>query len=133
MTRAFADSLGMVEPYGAIFGQPRPGSPAAQAGIEAGDVITAINGTPLTRSRDFAAKISKRAPGSVIYLTTFRNGELMGNQADARILQLQAPIWGGSEQQNLKASLTGSSGVPRRLPAHNDGRLMQKSAVLFLK
>jgi len=37
MTRAFADSLGMVEPYGAIFGKPRPGSPAAQAGIEAGD------------------------------------------------------------------------------------------------
>ena len=76
MTRAFADSLGMVEPYGGIFGQPGPGSPAAHAGIEAGDVITAINGTPLKRSRDFAATISKMAPGSVIYLTTFRNGEL---------------------------------------------------------
>jgi S1-C subfamily serine protease len=73
----WADSLGMVEPYGAIFSQPKPGSPAAQAGIEAGDVLTAINGQPLARSRDFAAIISKRAPGSVIYLTTFRNGELM--------------------------------------------------------
>jgi serine protease Do len=77
MTTAFTDSLGMVEPYGAIFGQPKPGSPAAQAGIEAGDVITAINGAPLMRSRDFAAMISKMAPGSVIYLTTFRNAELM--------------------------------------------------------
>jgi S1-C subfamily serine protease len=75
MTRPFADSLGMVKPYGAIFGQPRPGSPAAQAGIEAGDVITAINGTPLARARDFAAIISKQAPGSAIYFTTFRNGE----------------------------------------------------------
>ena len=77
MTRAFADSLGMVEPYGAIFGQPKPGSPAAKARIEAGDVITAINGAPLRRSRDFATIISRMAPGSVIYLTTFRNGELM--------------------------------------------------------
>ena len=77
MTRSFADSLRMVEPYGAIFGQPKPTSPAAQAGIEVGDVITAINGIPLARSRDFATIISKRAPGSVIYLTTFRNGELM--------------------------------------------------------
>ncbi len=77
MIRAFADSLGMVEPYGAIFGQPRPGSPAAKARIEAGDVITAINGAPLKRSRDFAEIISKMALGSVIYLTTFRNGELM--------------------------------------------------------
>jgi serine protease Do len=77
MTRAFADSLGMVQPYGAIFGQPKPGSPAAQAGIEAGDVITAINGRTLVRSRDFATRISNRAPGSVIYLTTYRNGELL--------------------------------------------------------
>jgi len=77
MTRPFAESLGMVEPYGAIFDRPEPGSPAAQAGIEAGDVITAINGTPLARARDFATIISNRAPPSRIHLTIYRNGELM--------------------------------------------------------
>jgi serine protease Do len=77
MTTDFAESLGMVKPYGAIFDRPEPGSPAAKAGIEAGDVITSINGQTLARSRDFAAIISNKAPGSVIYLTTFRNGELM--------------------------------------------------------
>ena len=51
MIRAFAASLGMVEPYGAIFDRPKAGSPAAQAGIEAGDVITAINGVPLARAQ----------------------------------------------------------------------------------
>ena len=51
MTRAFADSLGMAEPYGAIFDQPEPGSPAAVAGIEVGDVVTAVNGAPLTFQR----------------------------------------------------------------------------------
>ena len=66
MTRPFAESLGMVEPYGAIFNKPEPGSPAAQAEIEAGDVITAINGTPLARARDFATIISNRAPPSRI-------------------------------------------------------------------
>jgi serine protease Do len=77
MTRPFAQGLGMVEPYGAIFNRPEPGSPAAQAGIEAGDVVTAINGTPLARARDFAGKISNRAPPSRIHLTVYRNGELM--------------------------------------------------------
>ena len=77
MTRAFADSLGMVEPYGAIFDQPEPGSPAAQAGIEAGDVITAINGRILKSARDFATIISNRAPPIRIHLTVYRNGELM--------------------------------------------------------
>jgi hypothetical protein len=77
MTSAFADSLGMVEPYGAIFDQPEPGSPAANAGIEPGDIITAINGSPLKGASDFVAIISTMAPDSMIYLSTFRNGEMI--------------------------------------------------------
>jgi serine protease Do len=74
MTTAFAESLGMAEPYGAIFEQPEPGSPAATAGIEQGDVLTAINGSPLMRSSDFAGIISMMAPGTSVYLNTSRDG-----------------------------------------------------------
>jgi membrane-associated protease RseP (regulator of RpoE activity) len=77
MTVPVADSLGMTEPYGAIFDRPETGSPAANAGIEAGDVITAINGTPLTNWRVFATTIAAISPGTVIYLSTIRNGEPM--------------------------------------------------------
>jgi membrane-associated protease RseP (regulator of RpoE activity) len=77
MTLAFADSLGMVEPYGAIFNQPEPGSPAANAGIEAGDVVTTINGSALKGSSDFLPIISAMGPGSMVYLSTFRNGEMI--------------------------------------------------------
>jgi serine protease Do len=77
MTAAFAESLGMAEPYGAIFDQPEPGSPAATAGIEQGDVLTAINGSPLMRSSDFAGIISKMAPGTSVDLDTWRDGEAM--------------------------------------------------------
>ena len=75
ITAAFATSLGMAVPYGAIFDQPEPGSPAAKAHIEQGDVLTAINGSPLMRSSDFAGIISKMAPGTTVYLATWRNGE----------------------------------------------------------
>jgi len=67
----------MAEPYGAIFDQPEPGSPAATAGIEQGDVLTAINGSPLMRASDFARIISMTAPGTSVYLNTSRNGETM--------------------------------------------------------
>ncbi|HXW31427.1 MAG TPA: PDZ domain-containing protein [Xanthobacteraceae bacterium] len=77
MTAAFADSLGMADPYGAIFDQPEPGGPAATAGIEQGDVLTAINGSPLMRASDFAKTISMMAPGTSVYLNTSRNGEIM--------------------------------------------------------
>jgi serine protease Do len=77
MTKPFAESLGMTEPYGAIFDQPEINGPAAQANIEAGDVITAINGTPLESWSDFAPTISAMAPGTDVYLTTYRDGQLM--------------------------------------------------------
>jgi serine protease Do len=72
-----ADSLGMPERYGAVFRRPRPGGPAANAGIEACDVVTAINGAPLTTWQDFAMTISKMAPGTVVDLTTYRNRQLI--------------------------------------------------------
>jgi hypothetical protein len=77
MTAGFANSLGMAEPYGAIFEEPESGSPAANAHIESGDVLTTINGSPLTRSSDFATIISMMAPDTVVDLNTWRNGELI--------------------------------------------------------
>ena len=77
MTRAFAASLGMATPYGAIFDQPEPGSPAANAGIQASDVLTSINGSPVMLSSDVPAMISAMAPGSVVYLNTFRNRQMI--------------------------------------------------------
>ena len=44
---------------------PQDGSPAAKAGIEAGDVITAVNGADVKDARDLARNISMIAPGSV--------------------------------------------------------------------
>jgi S1-C subfamily serine protease len=77
MTAPVANSLGMAVPYGAIFDRPEAGSPAANAGIEAGDVITTINGSPLGSPRDFATTIAAMAPGTIIYLGTYRNRQPM--------------------------------------------------------
>jgi S1-C subfamily serine protease len=67
----------MAEPYGAVVDYPEPGSPAASAGteIEKDDVVTAINGSPIMRLSEFAQTIADMAPGSPVYLTTWRNGE----------------------------------------------------------
>ena len=55
---------------------PKLKGPAAAAGIEAGDVVTTINGTPLSKSADFEDVIAQFAPGSFVHLTTLRDGEL---------------------------------------------------------
>jgi serine protease Do len=75
MTSAFASSLGMVQPYGAIFERPEPGSPAAHAGIQAGDVLTSLNGRNIDKASDFATMIAAMAPETIIHLATFRDGQ----------------------------------------------------------
>ena len=84
--KSFAESLGMDVRYGAVFKDPLPGSPAARAGIEAGDVLTSVNGNPLQSWADFKGTIAAFAPGDTIHLRVRRNGQLLDIQltVDAR-------------------------------------------------
>jgi serine protease Do len=75
VTAGIADSLGMTKVAGALVDQPQPSSPAAKAGIKAGDVITTINSKPVKDSRDLAQKIGMMAPGTTIKLTLLRDGK----------------------------------------------------------
>ena len=53
---------------------PQDGSPAAKAGIEAGDVITAVNGAEVKDARDLARNIGMIAPGSSVKLDILHKG-----------------------------------------------------------
>jgi serine protease Do len=75
VTKDIADSLGMKQAQGALVAEPQPGSPAEKAGIKAGDVITALNGTPLKDSRDLARHVAQLAPGTAVKFDVLRNGE----------------------------------------------------------
>ncbi|QPF89999.1 Do family serine endopeptidase [Bradyrhizobium commune] len=75
VTADIADSLGLKEARGAIVDNPQADSPAAKAGIEAGDVITAVNGNAVKDSRDLARTIATLAPGTSVKLDVFHKGE----------------------------------------------------------
>jgi serine protease Do len=75
VTAGIADSLGMKKAEGAMVDQPQSDSPAAKAGIQSGDVITAVNGTPVKDARDLARTIGMMAPDSSVKLDIIRQGE----------------------------------------------------------
>ncbi|MGY8707862.1 Do family serine endopeptidase [Bradyrhizobium sp. 18BD] len=75
VTAEIADSLGLKEARGAIVDNPQDGSPAAKAGIAAGDVITAVNGTAVKDSRDLARTIATLAPGTSVKLDVIHKGD----------------------------------------------------------
>jgi S1-C subfamily serine protease len=59
---------------GALVQQVAPGSPAAQARIQPGDVIVAAQGVPISGENDLLTALAKAAPGATMQLTVNRNG-----------------------------------------------------------
>ncbi|HZS92007.1 MAG TPA: trypsin-like peptidase domain-containing protein [Chloroflexota bacterium] len=48
--------------------------PAAQAGVQQGDIITAVNGSPISGQDDLLAALAQHKPGDTITLALNRNG-----------------------------------------------------------
>jgi len=74
VTPEIADSKGLKSPQGALVAEPQSGGPAAKAGIEAGDVITAVNGTSIKDARELARQIGGLPPGSSVKLSILHKG-----------------------------------------------------------
>jgi len=74
VTQDIADSLGLKKTQGALVAEPQANSPAQKAGIEAGDVITAVDGKEIKDARDLAKRIGGMAPKTSVKLTVLRKG-----------------------------------------------------------
>jgi serine protease Do len=75
VTSDIADSLGMKKAEGALVAEPQANGPAAKAGVESGDVITAVNGEPVKDARELARTIGGMPPGSTVKLDVLHKGQ----------------------------------------------------------
>jgi serine protease Do len=75
VTSDIADSLGMKKAEGALVAEPQANGPAAKAGIESGDVITAVNGESVKDARELARTIGGLSPGTAVKLNVLHKGQ----------------------------------------------------------
>jgi len=68
-TPAVQSDVGVSTNGGAVILEVEPGSPAASAGLRAGEVITALDGRVVTSASALAKAISAHRPGQVVTLT----------------------------------------------------------------
>lgn len=74
LTPELAEKLGVEYQKGVVVIQPIPGGPADKAGLKRGDVITAINGSPVATPGDLT-KVLKEA-GDAVTLTVVGKGDV---------------------------------------------------------
>ena len=73
VTADIADAMGLDGTHGALVSQIEPGGAAARAGIKSGDLIVAVNGTPISHAEELPRRVARNQPGSIIDLTIVRD------------------------------------------------------------
>jgi len=74
VTKEVAESIGLGKAGGALVQNAEPGGPADKAGVEAGDIITKVDGKAVERTGDLPRMIGDIKPGTKTTLQVFRRG-----------------------------------------------------------
>ncbi len=99
VNQSLAESFGMKQADGALVANVAKGSPAAAAGLKAGDVITAVNGQPVVRSGELSSLIGLSMPGEKVKLSVWR---------DHASREVEAKLGGAEADESVVASADGS-------------------------
>jgi serine protease Do len=75
VTGAMAKAMHLPEASGALLASVEPGSPAAKAGLQPGDVIEAVNGQKVASPRDLALTVANVMPGNEATFRILRDGQ----------------------------------------------------------
>jgi serine protease Do len=73
MTEDLAKAMSLDRARGALIAQVQENSPAAKAGLKAGEVVLAVDGKPIEQSRDLARAVADIKPGTTARFTVWRD------------------------------------------------------------
>ena len=76
VTKDVAESIGLGAARGALVSAVEPDSPAAKAGIEAGDIIVKYDGKTIDKVADLPRLVGNTKPGTKSAITVFRRGQM---------------------------------------------------------
>lgn len=123
-------ALNLPKPQGVLITQVHSNTPAAKAGLEAGDVIVRMESTDMRDRRDFLNFLRNHTPGEALRLSFIRAGQQKAQEirltpqafSDAQAKQLMEKRWGFSlkEQQGKLRIASVSPNGPAAFLEKND-------------
>ncbi|BCG98494.1 DegQ family serine endoprotease [Mesorhizobium loti] len=101
VTPDVASAIGLDHPGGALVSKVNDSSPAASAGVEAGDVITGFAGQDVKDPKDLSRAVADVAPGAKETLDVWRKG---------KAIQISVNV--GQNSDDVKTASRDDSGAP---------------------
>ena len=137
VTPEIAASLGIKESKGALVAEVVANGPAAKAGFEQGDIITAINGQSVEDSTDLTRKVATVPAGNVATFSVNRGGKpseirvTIGARPDDRVAtNVPAGKPGAAAASATAAGLALSSLTPETKRTYNVADAVTSGAVI---
>jgi serine protease Do len=108
LTPELAQGLGLSNVRGALVSDVLRGGPGAAAGLQRGDVITALNGAAVTDGNVLRNRIAELGPGASVTMTVLRDGKEQTMTAKLTALEASAdePQSGDSPQPSGRFGLS---------------------------
>lgn len=106
MNDDLAESVGLEKSRGAMISGIDPGSPAAQAKLQPGDVILSYDGQPIERSRQLPRLVAATPPNKQVKLTVWRDGREYEVELKAVALNPNRPPPAPPEPEKPKPPVT---------------------------
>jgi serine protease Do len=131
LDQGLAESFGLVRPDGALVASVDPDSPAAEAGLRAGDVITQVDGIAVQRAGDLSNRIGMEIPGHRLKLQVWRDGssrEVSAQLAKAQPESLDEAASGSGEHERLGLALRPLTPQERATAAVDHGLVVEDVA-----
>ena len=98
-----AESFGYQEMDGVLVSEITPDGPAAKAGLQAGDIISELNGQKVRSADQIRNEVADMRPGSELELKLFRNGQWLQKivTLEERQLEKMLTVGNGLAQEKL--------------------------------
>ncbi|MFZ0106994.1 MAG: Do family serine endopeptidase [Thiobacillus sp.] len=90
LSMEIAEALQLTQTRGALVNEVQAGSPAEQAGLRAGDVLTHFDGVPLADGGQYRNRAAMAKPGSSVTLGLIRDGKPLQIAVQVRLLDEDA-------------------------------------------
>lgn len=107
--RNLAESYNLSKPEGSLVTQVAPNSPAARAGLQAGDVILKYNGTAISRTSELLNYLNRSVPKQKIDLDVLRDDKRRSISATLDTAPDETPAKSTEQSKTSKGPILGVS------------------------